>query len=78
MMLVEISKRADGAGVLRCTRRDGSVTWQKQKNRKGFWPFENAGVSCSGSGPTCLTEAHWLCSINSETGIGLRHKSGEG
>jgi hypothetical protein len=29
-MLVEITKRADGAGVLRCTRDDGSVTWQKQ------------------------------------------------
>jgi len=29
-MQIEISKRADGAGVLRCTRQDGSVTWQKQ------------------------------------------------
>ena len=27
---IEIVKRADGAGVLRCTRQDGSVTWQKQ------------------------------------------------
>jgi hypothetical protein len=27
---IEISKRADGAGVLRCTRDDGSITWQKQ------------------------------------------------
>jgi len=32
-MLVEIIKRADGAGVLRCTRDDGSVTWQKQTDR---------------------------------------------
>jgi len=32
-MLVEITKRADGAGVLRCTRADGSVTWQKQTDR---------------------------------------------
>jgi len=32
-MLVEIVKRADGAGVLRCVRDDGSVTWQKQKDR---------------------------------------------
>ena len=32
-MLVEIVKRADGAGVLRCTRADGSVTWQKQVPR---------------------------------------------
>jgi hypothetical protein len=30
-MKVEIAKRADGAGVLRCTRADGSVTWQKQE-----------------------------------------------
>ncbi len=32
-MLVEIVKRADGAGVLRCTRADGSITWQKQVPR---------------------------------------------
>jgi len=30
MLQIEISKRADGAGVLRCTREDGSITWQKQ------------------------------------------------
>lgn len=30
-MRVEIVKRGDGAGVLRCTRVDGSVTWQKQE-----------------------------------------------
>jgi hypothetical protein len=30
MLLVQIDKRADGSGVLRCTRADGSVTWQKQ------------------------------------------------
>ena len=29
-MKIEIVKQPDGAGVLRCTRRDGSVTWQKQ------------------------------------------------
>ena len=28
---IEIVKRADGAGVLRCTRQDGSVSWQKQQ-----------------------------------------------
>jgi hypothetical protein len=26
-----MAKRADGAGVLRCTREDGSITWQKQE-----------------------------------------------
>ncbi len=30
MLQIEIAKQPDGAGVLRCTRRDGSVTWQKQ------------------------------------------------
>ncbi len=27
---IEIVKQADGGGILRCTREDGSVTWQKQ------------------------------------------------
>jgi hypothetical protein len=35
-MQVQITKRADGEGVLRCVRDDGSITWQKQ-NRHG--PF---------------------------------------
>ena len=30
MLKIEIVKQPDGAGVLRCTRKDGSVTWQKQ------------------------------------------------
>jgi hypothetical protein len=30
MLQIEIVKQPDGAGVLRCTRQDGSVTWQKQ------------------------------------------------
>jgi hypothetical protein len=30
MLQIEIFKRPDGAGVLRCTREDGSITWQKQ------------------------------------------------
>jgi|SRR5579871_34176 len=30
MLKIEIVKQPDGAGVLRCTRHDGSVTWQKQ------------------------------------------------
>jgi hypothetical protein len=30
MLHIEIAKRADGIGVLRCMREDGSVTWQKQ------------------------------------------------
>jgi len=30
MLQIEIVKQPDGAGVLRCVRQDGSVTWQKQ------------------------------------------------
>jgi len=30
MLHIEIAKRPDGVGVLRCTRADGSVSWQKQ------------------------------------------------
>jgi hypothetical protein len=34
---IEIVKRADGVGILRCTRPDGSVTWQKlQKHAAHF------------------------------------------
>lgn len=33
LMRIEFVKRADGAGFLRCTRADGSVTWQKQAER---------------------------------------------
>jgi len=30
---VQITKRSDESGVLRCVRTDGSVTWQKQTDR---------------------------------------------
>jgi hypothetical protein len=30
MLRIDIAKHADGATALRCTRADGSVTWQKQ------------------------------------------------
>jgi len=30
MLRIQITKRVDGGGVLRCVRADGSVTWQKQ------------------------------------------------
>lgn len=36
---VEIVKRADGGAVLRCTRADGSVTWQRIGGAQaGFFP----------------------------------------
>src|SRR5215831_14965859 len=40
-MLVEISKRADGSGLLRCTRSDGSVTWQKQTKHAAFFALHD-------------------------------------
>jgi hypothetical protein len=33
VLLIQITKRVDGGGVLRCVRSDGSVTWQKQESR---------------------------------------------
>src|SRR6266498_2072993 len=33
MLLIQMTKRSDGGGVLRCVRADGSVTWQKQDCR---------------------------------------------
>ena len=32
-MRVQITKKTDGSGVLRCVRTDGSATWQKQTDR---------------------------------------------
>ena len=32
-MLIQLTKRPDGGGVLRCVRADGSMTWQKQPSR---------------------------------------------
>lgn len=32
-MRISIAKRADGAGVLKCVRADGSESWQKQSER---------------------------------------------
>src|ERR1019366_5803973 len=32
-MRVQITKKADGSGVLRCVRADGSTAWQKQTDR---------------------------------------------
>lgn len=40
-MQVELTKRADGAVVLRCTRADGSVTWQKQERQGVFFALHD-------------------------------------
>ena len=37
MLLIQITKRTDRAGVLRCVRADGSATWQKQDRHAAFF-----------------------------------------
>ena len=40
-MKIEIQKK-DGASVLRCTRRDGSVTYQRHEGKQGvFYPMHD-------------------------------------
>jgi hypothetical protein len=38
---IEIVKQADGSGVLRCTRGDGSVTWQKQRKHAAHFALHD-------------------------------------
>ncbi len=40
-MLVQITKRVDGGGVLRCVRADGTVTWQKQDRHAPFFALHD-------------------------------------
>jgi hypothetical protein len=41
-LLVQLTKRADGAAVLRAVRRDGSATWQRQNGSRAlFFPFHD-------------------------------------
>ena len=41
-MRIEIEKKGDGASVLRCTRRDGSVTFQRHEGKQGaFYPIHD-------------------------------------
>ncbi len=41
MLLIQITKRPDGAGLLRCTRPDGSVTWQKQNRHAAHFALHD-------------------------------------
>ena len=41
MLRIEILKQPDGAGVLRCTRQDGSVTWQKQTKHGAYFALHD-------------------------------------
>jgi hypothetical protein len=38
---IEIVKRVDGGGVLRCTRADGSVVWQKQSRHAAHFALHD-------------------------------------
>ena len=39
---IQLTKRTDGAVVLKCTRDDGTVTWQKQEGQHaGFFPLHD-------------------------------------
>ena len=41
-MRIEIEKKGGGASVLRCTRRDGSVTFQRHEGKQGaFFPIHD-------------------------------------
>jgi hypothetical protein len=41
MLRIEMAKQADGSGILRCTRDDGSVTWQKQAKHAAFFALHD-------------------------------------
>jgi hypothetical protein len=38
---IQFTKRKDGAVVLRCTRRDNSVTWQRHDKNATFYAFHD-------------------------------------
>jgi hypothetical protein len=41
-LLIQLTKRPDGSAGLRCTRADGSVTWQRQEGRyAAFFPLHD-------------------------------------
>jgi hypothetical protein len=41
-MIIEFAKQKDGSAVLRCTRDDDSVTWQKQEGKyAAFFPIHD-------------------------------------
>ena len=40
-MRIEIVKRRDGSGLLRCTRAGGSITWQKQTRHAAFFALHD-------------------------------------
>jgi hypothetical protein len=41
MVSIEIAKQPDGSGLLRCTRQDGSITWQKQSKHAAHFALHD-------------------------------------
>jgi hypothetical protein len=41
LVRIEIAKHADGSGVLRCIREDGSATWQKQSRHAAHFALHD-------------------------------------
>src|SRR5579864_3783742 len=41
MLKIQITKRPDGSGLLRCLRADGSVTWQKQERHAAYFALHD-------------------------------------
>jgi hypothetical protein len=41
MLQIEIAKQVDGTGLLRCTRGDGSITWQKQNRHAAHFAWHD-------------------------------------
>ncbi len=41
MLRIEIVKEHEGRGVLRCTRQDGSVTWEKQTRHAPYFALHD-------------------------------------
>jgi hypothetical protein len=76
VLKIEIVKGPDGAGVLRCTRQDGSVTWQKQAKHAAHFALHDlthfAVESCLGyrQGFFGLVDAGW--DLDDTTGQGAR------
>jgi hypothetical protein len=76
MLRIQITKRRDGSGVLRCVRADGSFTWQKQERQAAFFALHDlthfAVESTLGfrQGFYGLIEAGW--DIEDTTGLGVR------
>jgi hypothetical protein len=76
MLRIQITKRRDGSGVLRCVRADGSLTWQKQERQAAFFALHDlthfAVESMLGfrQGFYGLIEAGW--EIEDTTGQGVR------